>query len=75
MGQIYRLFILLLCLGPVSLLSGQDAEVVRLQEALATAEGHDRVTNLNELSAGIMVISSEHVVGAIKVAKKYASCQ
>jgi len=33
------------------------------------------MTNLNELSAGIMVISSEHVVGAIKVATKYASCQ
>lgn len=74
MGQIYRLFILLLCLGPVSLLSAQEAEIVRLQEALADAEGHDKVTTLNELSKRLKPRSpkkaTEYAEEALKLSKK-----
>lgn len=74
MGQIYRLFILLLCLGPVNLLSAQEAEIVRLQEVLADAEGHDKVTTLNELSRRLKPRSpkkaTEYAEEALKLSKK-----
>lgn len=74
MRQIYRIVILLVCLGPVSLLSGQNAEVDRLQAALATAEGHDRVTTLNDLSQRLKPRSpkkaKEYADEALKLSKK-----
>ena len=74
MRQFYRLVILLVCLGSVHLLSGQDAEVVRLQKVLATAEGHDRVTSLNELSKRLKAKSptkaKEYADEALKLSRK-----